>query len=169
VNKVILGLGSNLGDKIGNIKNALRTLNDEVGKIGAVSSAYHTAPVGFEDQPDFVNAVAVLETQLSPEDLLAAIQAIETRLGRRRTIRWGPRVMDIDILFYDDETISLPDLEIPHPRIGERLFVLAPLAEIARDWNIPGIGTAEEAARKLTGAQRCERMEGITLWPALDE
>ena len=162
---VILGLGSNMGDPVANIRRALRAINDQIGPVRAVSSAYKTEPIGFTDQPDFVNAVVILETEFQPDEVLRAAQAIETRLGRKRTIRWGPRVIDIDVLFYDDRSIELPEILIPHPRIGERLFVLAPLAEVAPDWPIRGIGKAKDAAASLTGKQRCERMPDVSIWP----
>jgi len=159
VAKAILGLGSNQGDPVENIRRALTALR-EVGEVVAVSGAYLTAPVGFTEQPDFVNAVAIVQTELAPEELLSAVQEIETSLGRRRTFRWGPRVIDIDILFYGEESVDLPGLRIPHPAIAERLFVLAPLAEIAPDQPIPDGGTVREAAAALEGKQRCERMSG---------
>ena len=166
---VILGLGSNMGGPVANIRWALRAIDDEIGPVRAVSSAYETEAIGFADQPDFVNAVAIVESELQPAEVLRAAQVIETRLGRTRTIMWGPRVMDIDVLFYDDRIVESPELVIPHPRIGERLFVLAPLAEVAPDWPIPGVGKAKDAAALLIGKQRCERIPDVRLWSPVRE
>lgn len=103
-----------------------------------VSSLYETAAVGVTDQPDFLNAVAEVETSLTAVDLLGALLNLENLLGRKRTIRWGPRVIDLDLLLYGDAQIALPELTVPHPRLRERAFVLVPLAEIAPDLALPG-------------------------------
>ena len=126
-----LSLGSNLGDREGNLNKAVEELAKHPKiKVAQVSSFIETAPVGCTDQPDFVNAAVRIETTLTPRELLAAVLNIEKSEGRVRTIRWGPRVIDIDILIYGDETIDEEDLKIPHPRMMERDFVLKPLAEI---------------------------------------
>ena len=127
-----LGLGSNLGDREENLRKALSLLGD-VGEITALSSVYETEPWGYAEQPYFLNMVCEFRTSLSPPELLALAQEVERRLGRVRTIRYGPRTMDVDILLYGDQIVDTPDLQIPHPRIPERAFVLAPLAEIAPD------------------------------------
>lgn len=149
-----LGLGSNLGDRMGNLGAALKML--ETGgdcEVAAVSSAYLTRPVGVEDQPDFVNAVAVVRTTLSPAQLLQRCLDVESRLGRRRTLRWGPRVIDIDILTYSvcSESVAVREdsLSIPHPRMMERAFVLVPLAEIAPDLLLVDGSTALQAAGRV--------------------
>lgn len=127
-----LGLGSNVGDRELNLLRAVA----EIGKIPAtritgLSSFYETEPVGPE-QDDFVNAVAQVETELTPHDLLDALQQIETRMfGRTRDVRWGPRRMDLDLLLYDDDVLEDETLTLPHPRLHERGFVLVPLAELA--------------------------------------
>ena len=130
--KVYIGLGSNMGDKSGNILKALELL-DQHKKIRFVkrSSLYETEPVGYEDQDWFVNAVAELETELSPQELLDALMKVEQNMGRKREIKWGPRNIDLDILLYDQQCLDEPDLIIPHPRMHERRFVLVPLVEIA--------------------------------------
>ncbi len=125
-----IGLGSNLGDREAVCTKAIELLG-RAGRVVKVSSLYCTEPVGYEDQGEFINAVAELETELSPEDLLAACREIESRLGRKREIRWGPRTIDLDILLYGDHVVDLPNLKIPHPLIAKRGFVLVPLAEIA--------------------------------------
>jgi 2-amino-4-hydroxy-6-hydroxymethyldihydropteridine diphosphokinase len=125
-----IGLGSNRGDKTANCQAAVEGLA-EAGRIISVSSFYYTEPVGYKEQEDFINAVAILETNRSPVELLSICHAIEDRLGRRRTVRWGPRTVDLDILLYGDLVMSRPDLIIPHPLMAVRRFVLAPFVEIA--------------------------------------
>jgi dihydroneopterin aldolase / 2-amino-4-hydroxy-6-hydroxymethyldihydropteridine diphosphokinase len=125
-----IGLGSNMGDKRANCQMAVEHLS-EAGRIISVSSFYYTEPVGYKEQEDFINAVATLETNRSPAELLSICHAIEDRLGRRRTVRWGPRTVDLDILLYGDLVLTRSDLVIPHPLMSIRRFVLAPLVEIA--------------------------------------
>ncbi|MEK7397821.1 MAG: 2-amino-4-hydroxy-6-hydroxymethyldihydropteridine diphosphokinase [Candidatus Poribacteria bacterium] len=129
-----IGLGSNIGDKSDNIKRALEILDQFDGlKIVKISSFYETEPVGYEDQDWFVNAVAKIDTVLSPEQLLIVFKKVEKLIGRKDRIRWGPREIDLDLLFYDQMLIDIPNLIVPHPRLHERAFVLVPLAEIASD------------------------------------
>jgi 2-amino-4-hydroxy-6-hydroxymethyldihydropteridine diphosphokinase len=129
-----LGLGSNLGDRCCNLKAALSLLSDTPGvTLRRVSSFHETRPYGVEDQPDFLNAVAEIETELAPPVLLGVMKQIERELGRVPTYRWGPRLIDIDILLYDRLTWASPELVIPHPGILERAFVMGPLAELAPD------------------------------------
>jgi 2-amino-4-hydroxy-6-hydroxymethyldihydropteridine diphosphokinase len=125
-----IGLGSNIGDRKGTCLQALELLG-RAGRVKKVSSFYRTEPVGHRDQEDFVNAVAELETGLSPEQLLAACRAIEDQLGRRRSVHWGPRTIDLDILLYGDQVVESANLTIPHPFMTSRGFVLVPLCEIA--------------------------------------
>ncbi len=127
-----IGIGSNRGDKKAHCLDAIESLGG-AGRVVRRSSLYATEPVGFRDQEDFINAVAAVETLLSPQQLLASCTAIEDRMGRTRTLRWGPRTIDLDILLYGSETVNLPGLVIPHPLLAMRRFVLAPLAEIAPD------------------------------------
>ena len=131
-----LGLGSNLGDREENLRKALSLLGESV-EIIALSSVYETEPWGYAEQPSFLNLVCGFWTSLSPPELLALVQEVERRLGRVRTIRYGPRTIDVDILLYGDRIVDTPDLQIPHPRIPERAFVLAPFAEIAPDVEHP--------------------------------
>ena len=129
--KVFIGLGSNLGERESMIRLALEDLSRlPETKLLRASSLYDTEPVGEVDQPNFLNAVAQLETQLSARQLLWNLLLIEKRLGRVRTRRWGPRTMDLDLLLYGDEVIEDSDLRVPHPELAQRSFVLVPLIEL---------------------------------------
>ncbi len=129
-----IGLGTNLGDKRKNLDDAVRLLSEARG-IDAVrvSSYYETEPVGYVEQEPFLNAAARIETTLSPNELLDVCHEIENQLGRVRTVRWGPRTIDLDILLFGDSIIDMPELEIPHPLMHERAFVLEPLCELDPD------------------------------------
>lgn len=129
--KVYIALGTNMGDKEHNIKEALDKLNSDACKVVKVSNKYTTKPVGYTDQDDFFNCSAELKTTLTPEELIEFMLNIEKDLKRERTIKWGPRTIDLDILLYDDIITSSEKIIIPHPRMHERLFVLKPLSEIA--------------------------------------
>ena len=146
-----LGLGTNLGDRESNLRTALRELAGlPTIEIDAVSSIYETAAVGLTDQPDFLNLVVSVHTTLSPRDFLDALLHIENKMGRVRTIRWGPRVIDLDLLLYGDSRVEMPGLSVPHPRLQERSFVLMPLAEIAPELTLPGGQvTVKELTEKL--------------------
>jgi 2-amino-4-hydroxy-6-hydroxymethyldihydropteridine diphosphokinase len=135
----IVALGSNLGDKAGQIAQAIELLT-EAGDIRVIARSrnYRTAPWGKTDQDWFVNACIAVATELSPHELLRRCQAVEERMGRIRDERWGPRVIDLDVLIYRDVTSEEADLTLPHPRIAERAFVLVPLADIAPDLVIRG-------------------------------
>ncbi|MBV8245207.1 MAG: 2-amino-4-hydroxy-6-hydroxymethyldihydropteridine diphosphokinase [Candidatus Eremiobacteraeota bacterium] len=124
-----IGIGANLDDARSNVKQALDLLS-EMGTVLRRSRIYHTPPWGVRDQPQFVNAAALLETTLEPRALLRALQDLERRLGRVPNYRWGPRIIDLDLLTYDDREIFDDELWLPHPRMLERAFVLVPLAEI---------------------------------------
>jgi dihydroneopterin aldolase/2-amino-4-hydroxy-6-hydroxymethyldihydropteridine diphosphokinase len=127
-----IGIGSNLGDRQKNIQRAISLLRAAPQiRVTAVSSIYETKPVGVVDQPDFLNAALSICTDRSPHDLLNDLQKIESQLKRKRTIHWGPRTIDLDILLYDDKIISSDRLIIPHPEMHKRYFVLKPLSEIA--------------------------------------
>ncbi|MBI5739163.1 MAG: 2-amino-4-hydroxy-6-hydroxymethyldihydropteridine diphosphokinase [Nitrospirae bacterium] len=130
---VYLGIGSNLGNREDNCERAIRLLTEHGTRITKRSSMLETEPWGVEEQPKFINMAVEAETSLGPEDLLRALKKIEEEVGRLPTSRWGPRVIDLDILLYDDLTMKTGELEIPHPGISEREFVLKPLAEIAPD------------------------------------
>lgn len=147
---VYLALGSNLGERRAHLREALNRLSPEV-HIHKVSSVYETTPVGYQDQPDFLNIACQGETQLSPQALLHYVKTIESAIGRQTTFRNGPRVIDIDILLYDQLCIQENDLIIPHPRMAERAFVLAPLAEIASEVIEPThYQTIRELLRKVS-------------------
>jgi 2-amino-4-hydroxy-6-hydroxymethyldihydropteridine diphosphokinase len=137
--QVFLGVGTNLGDRRTNLTSALREL-EGLGVIEGVSSVYESEPVGFADQPPFWNLVVRLCTSLRPLDLLHELKRLEHRLGRRPTFRHGPRVIDLDVLLYGAERIDGPELEVPHPRMMERAFVLLPLVELEPELHHPVTG-----------------------------
>lgn len=140
-----VGLGANLDDPRRQLEQALRELDKLPDtRVHARSSLYRSAPVGYAGQPDFVNAVAELETRLPAKRLLAELQAIEGRHGRSRTFANAPRTLDLDLLLFGDERIAVPGLTVPHPRMHERAFVLMPLVEIAPEAAIPGRGKASD-------------------------
>lgn len=141
-----VGLGSNLGDRKALLQAALEQLAAEPGvELLAVSACRDTAPVGFLDQPRFLNAAAAIETTLCARELLDRLLGVERRLGRVRAgDRFGPRSIDLDLLVYGDEVIDEPGLEVPHPRLHERAFVLEPLVELAPDLVVPGRGRVSD-------------------------
>ena len=134
--RAALGLGSNVGDRRAHLETALSGLRARL-EVLSVSRFLATEPVGGPPQGEFLNAAALVETELSPRALLELAQALEEAAGRERDARWGPRTLDIDLLLYGDEVVRDADLVIPHPRLHERRFVLEPLAEIAPDWIVP--------------------------------
>lgn len=136
---VFLALGTNLGERLPNLRTALQLLPPDV-QLVAVSRVYETPPWGFTDQPAFLNMAAHGRTGLEPGSLLRKLKQIEVRIGREPGIRWGPRLIDLDILFYDDLLLDMPGLVIPHKRLHERAFVLVPLAEVAPDLVHPALG-----------------------------
>jgi 2-amino-4-hydroxy-6-hydroxymethyldihydropteridine diphosphokinase len=142
VTRAFVGLGSNVGDRDATLRQALDLLASEPGvELRRVSAFRDTAPVGYVDQPRFLNAAAEVETDLPADELLARLLAIERRLGRVRAgPRFGPRTIDLDLLLYGDETIDAPGLRVPHPRLHERRFALDPLAELDPDLVLPGHG-----------------------------
>ena len=134
--EIYIGLGTNLGDREANLRLAKQLLAPRV-KVEQESSIYITPPWGYEDQPEFLNQVLKVKTCLSPRKLLKALKAIEKQMGREKTIRYGPRLIDLDILFFGQRIIQKENLCIPHPRLHERAFVLVPLCEIAPDFIHP--------------------------------
>ena len=147
-----VGIGSNLGEPERQIAAALEQLAAEDGiELVAVSTLRETEPVGFLDQPNFVNGAAQIETELPPRELLERLLAIESRLGRVRGQgpRFGPRTIDLDLLLYGGETIDEPGLTVPHPRLAERRFALEPLAELAPGLEIPGLGPVQALLAEL--------------------
>jgi 2-amino-4-hydroxy-6-hydroxymethyldihydropteridine diphosphokinase len=149
--RAYVGLGANLGDREATLQRALELLAERSDvEVVAVSSFRETDPVGYLDQPQFVNAAAALETTLSARDLLGTLLAVERELGRTREgPRYGPRTIDLDLLVYGEERIDEPGLIVPHPRLHERMFVLEPLTEIAPELSIPGLGRVERLRAEL--------------------
>ena len=156
--KAFIGLGANLGDPEAQVRRAFAALTELPGtRLLAASSLYRSAPVAYTVQPDFVNAVAQIETRLGAEALLRELLATEARFGRVRQFPNAPRTLDLDLLLYGDRVIAEPGLVVPHPRMHERAFVLAPLAEIAPDSVIPGKGRAGTLLAACTD-QRIEKI-----------
>jgi len=135
--KIYLSLGSNVGDREANLRAAIAALAGTGVRVTRVSSFYETEPVDFLEQPWFLNCVVEGETELEPLALLRALREIESRMGNKKLIAKGPRLIDMDILLYGQETIDTPELQVPHPRMTERRFVLVPLAEIAPELRHP--------------------------------
>ena len=139
--EVLIGFGSNLGDRRALINQALQALSDlSATSLKTLSSLYETAPVGYLEQGAFLNGVVLVKSSLAASELLTQLLAIENSLGRVRKERWGPRTIDLDILFYGNKIIDEVDLVVPHPEIAERIFVLEPLNEIAPIWRHPQLG-----------------------------
>lgn len=160
---VYLGIGSNLGDRRKNLTQALRLISPQA-EVKQVSSVYKTEPVGFKEQPFFLNAVCRVSTKLSPVKLLELVKKIEANLGRKPSFPNAPRPIDIDILFYESQVIKSHDLIIPHPRLTQRAFVLVPLVEIAPDIIHPENGkTVKELLHSL------ESTEGFCKWAEAEE
>ncbi|APJ09552.1 MULTISPECIES: 2-amino-4-hydroxy-6-hydroxymethyldihydropteridine diphosphokinase [Bacillus] len=151
-NTAYIALGSNIGKKETYLKEAVKKLHEhpEV-QVELISSIYETAPVGYENQDDFLNMAVKITTSLRPEELLSLTQKIEQELGRTREVRWGPRTADLDILLYNRENIETEQLVVPHPRMYERLFVLVPMSEIC-----PEIGEVQINA--------VTDQEGVSIW-----
>jgi 2-amino-4-hydroxy-6-hydroxymethyldihydropteridine diphosphokinase len=151
VTRAYIGLGTNLGDRAAMLRAALEQLAAEPGiEVVGVSPVHETEPVGMTDQPRFLNAAAAVETELPPREVLDRLLGIERRLGRTRDgPRFGPRTIDLDLLLYGDELIDEPGLEVPHPRLHERLFALEPLLELNPQLELPGRGPLYEIVRGL--------------------
>ncbi len=157
---VILGLGSNLGDRSASLRAALEALAPAY-QVACVSSVYETAPQLVIEQPYYHNLVCTGHTQLSPHDLLHFLKALEQRLGRTPTYRYGPREIDLDILLYGDQVMTTPDLTIPHPRMAERAFVLVPLAEIAPHLRHPVLGRSIHELAAAVADQGVKRLGSL--------
>lgn len=167
-----LSIGSNIGDRLDHLVKSVQALHSHVGMdVLAVSSIYETAPVGYTDQADFLNIVVCVETDKSAIELLRICQEIEHGLGRVRTIRWGPRTVDLDILLYSNENIETEDLVVPHPRMHERAFVLIPLLEIAPMVSHPatGMSFSEEMSKHESGILIWKKIEGVQQFLCLKE
>lgn len=170
--RVVLSLGSNLGDRLDNLQEAIDTLFDAPGlSFVALSPVYETAPYGgpegnIPDQDDYLNVVLVADTRLTPETLLERVLNIENSMERKREVRWGPRTLDIDIVLFGNLTSDDPALTLPHPRAHERAFVLVPWADVEPDVLLPGHGRvadlAGEALRK-GGPEAARRRDDLTL------
>jgi 2-amino-4-hydroxy-6-hydroxymethyldihydropteridine diphosphokinase len=160
-----IGLGSNLDDPCKQVNTALAELDGlPQTHLLACSGLYRSPPMGPQDQPDYINAVAGIGTELSAEALLAALQAIEQAHRRVRGQHWGPRTLDLDILLYGDEVIDVPHLKVPHPGLAERNFVLVPLAELAPQLTVPGLGEVQ-TLRNAASNEGLERI-GDAEWQA---
>ncbi|HBE19488.1 MAG TPA: 2-amino-4-hydroxy-6-hydroxymethyldihydropteridine diphosphokinase [Cyanobacteria bacterium UBA11149] len=148
--KSAIALGSNLGDSLTTLEAALTNLDQTPGiAVKAKSSWYTTAPIG-PQQPDYLNGCAILSVELSPHELLETLLKVENEFGRVRQERWGPRTLDLDLILFEDLILETPNLQIPHPRMRERAFVLVPLNEIASDWVEPVSGlTISELVQKI--------------------
>ncbi len=154
-NIAYIGVGSNIGDRFNNIKSAENNINSsEFCTISEISKIYETEPVGYLEQDKFLNCVFKINTQLSPDQLLKFLLKTEKELKRERIIHWGPRTIDLDILFYNNLVISSEELIIPHPRMHERMFVLKPLCDLALDYNHPVLNKkCGQLADKLKSSQ----------------
>lgn len=159
MNRVYLSIGTNIGERAANLQQAVRLLmKQEAVVVKQVSSIYETAAVGFTEQADFLNIAVYVETTLTAGDMLNVCQQIENELGRVREFRWGPRIIDLDVLLYNDETIETERLIVPHPRMYERAFVLVPLQEMALA-NEPMLA---QALQTVNGMNMQE--EGVNEW-----
>ena len=159
-----ISLGSNMGDRLGHLKDAIDELHkDKQISIKKVSSIYETDPVGYTNQGNFLNIVAKLETDYEAEQLLRKCLQVELQLGRERKIRWGPRTIDLDILLYNQDNIETDDLSVPHPRMHERAFVIIPLLEIEPNIELPAM---ELPLQKVL--EHIPDKEGVRLWKRKD-
>lgn len=154
--KVVLALGSNIGDTLGNLKSAVSLLKEKGCAVKACSKLYKTEPWGYADQDDFLNGAILIETELKPFDLLDVTQGIEQEMGRKKLFVNGPRNIDVDILLYENETVESERLTIPHPRIAQRMFVLQPLMDIVPEWEMPDGKKVKELFEAYDGNERIE-------------
>ena len=170
MNKAYIAFGANIGDSRSNIARALKRLSDYM-RVEKVSSLYKTSAVGGpQGQPDFLNGVALVEPQGNPAQTMEILLEIEREMGRERVERWGPRIIDLDLLDQDGMVIDEPSLKLPHPRIAERAFVLVPLAEIAPEWRHPVGGlTASEMLENLGDEDRAVVIDSVGAGLALPD
>jgi 2-amino-4-hydroxy-6-hydroxymethyldihydropteridine diphosphokinase len=162
---VYLSIGTNMGERYENLQHAVALLKEKENiEVVRISSVYETAAVGYTDQADFLNIAVHLKTNVSSADMLAICQSVEEELGRVREFRWGPRIIDLDILLYNHENIKTESLIVPHPRMYERAFVLVPLIEITPS----PFGEQLQQAHHLLQQMDCEN-EGVTLWKLFKE
>jgi 2-amino-4-hydroxy-6-hydroxymethyldihydropteridine diphosphokinase len=161
--QVVLALGSNLGDGLANLRHGLEVLTAEPGLwCTAVSAVFQSSPVGGPDQPDYLNAVLLAASELTPMEVLGRCLAAERALGRVRTVRWGPRTLDVDVIACGDEISDDPVLTLPHPRASERAFVLAPWHDVDPDAYLPGAGPVADLLAKI-GMDGVRRLFGVRL------
>lgn len=162
-NKVYIGLGSNCGLKQENLAIARKNIDELKGtRIRKFSSLYLTAPWGRVDQEDFINQVIEIETNLEPRSLLQALQAIEIKMGRQRQEKWGPRIIDLDILLFGDEVLDFPELKVPHPLMRQRLFVLVPLQELNEELIFPDDGAKiKEVLISVSARERNNKIKRV--------
>jgi 2-amino-4-hydroxy-6-hydroxymethyldihydropteridine diphosphokinase len=150
IRRVAFGLGSNLGDSFETLQGAVDSLLETPELMAvAVSPVYETQPVGGPEQPAYLNAVLVVDSTLPPRSLLERAQAVENAFGREREERWGPRTLDVDVLAVGNQVLDDEDLQLPHPRVPERAFVLAPWSDVDPAFEVPGLGTVEQLAADI--------------------
>ncbi|MDK2846200.1 MAG: 2-amino-4-hydroxy-6-hydroxymethyldihydropteridine diphosphokinase [Synergistales bacterium] len=154
-----IALGSNIGDRLGTMRQAVMLLEERSLRISASSDVFETPPWGMENQPRFLNACVLAETDILPRALLELLLNIESDLGRIRRYKWGPREIDLDLLFYDDQVFNESGLVLPHPQMHRRVFVLVPLVQIAPDWRHPVLG---KSIRELAGSMDASSIIRIT-------
>ncbi|MDL2264418.1 2-amino-4-hydroxy-6-hydroxymethyldihydropteridine diphosphokinase [Synergistaceae bacterium OttesenSCG-928-I11] len=155
--KAAIGVGSNIGDRLANIRRSVKMIAKHAGRLLAASDVYETPPWGVEAQPRFLNACCVVDTPLSPHELLRVLKEIEHTLGRKKRKRWGPREIDLDILLFEGSEMHTKDISIPHLHMSERAFVLVPLAQIAPDFvHTPSGKTIAELLNALPDESRRE-------------
>ena len=165
MNKVFIGIGSNLGDRISYCKKAIDEISG-FAKITQASSLYETDPIGKEDQPNFINCIVEISTDLSPQNLLKDLNSVEEKLGRVRHEKWGPRTIDLDIIFYNELVINDENLEIPHPRAHQRRFVLEPLSEIAPEFIHPKLNlSVSELLKKIDDHKSVKKLDNPSTIP----
>jgi len=173
VTEAAIGLGANLGDPVESFARALARLEGGGVRILERSSLWRSEPWGVVDQPDFLNAVALVAVTEGPQELLARLKRTEVEGGRRPGVKWGPRLLDLDLLWYGESVREEPALVIPHPGLAERSFVLEPAAEVAPDWRHPGKGLTirelRDTLREAPGRTACERIEHTRVGEGLAE